>query len=125
MPKLVLLDRGEEVLTQWMFNADKNDLGHLTLKEPSHLTALIGQLQGALEHDAASYVLTELRPFPCRFCSRATDTQFCGTRCEKEMAIFPRSPVVCANGSCPNCPSYKRNLVCTDCGAVVEEGHIR
>lgn len=51
MPKLVLMDRGEKVLTQWMFDADKNEMGHLTLREPAHLAAFIEQLQEALDKD--------------------------------------------------------------------------
>lgn len=92
MPKLVLMDSGERVLIQWMFDADKNEMGHFTLKEPDHLAVFILQLQRALDDHNASYDLTELKPFPCDFCGRAGRARFCTKLCEDEAAVFPGGP---------------------------------
>lgn len=116
MPKLVLLDSGEEVLKRWMFDANKNNMGHLTLKEPVHLAHFIMQLQEALDQDAASYNLTKEKPYGCDFCGRACEGPFCTRRCKDGAAVFPGKPPSTIREvlRCDQCRFYRNGVTLVD-----------
>lgn len=115
MPKLVLFDSGEQVLKRWMFEAGKNKMGHLTLKEPVHLAHFIMQLQEALDRDEASYTLTKKAPYPCEFCGRACKGPFCTERCKEGADNFPpQSKVIKEVLRCDQCRFYRAGIQVVD-----------